>query len=85
MAKKAEQNTNVEDKQTTAQSKEEDMNWFGVKLKMDNPDIGPNSSHGVGKYINVKRARDAPTVGDENDPDNAQKKRKMGFGNFDSW
>lgn len=42
---------------------------------------------GVGKYLGVKRPLDQVTPGIQaNDVgDDAKKKRKIGFGNFDSW
>jgi len=66
----------------------DDVNWFGVKLGIDSPRQAATlgSESGVGKYLNLKRPREASSgkgYGGVDDIDN--KKRKIGFGNFDSW
>lgn len=76
--------------QDNKQEKEgEDVNWFGVKLGLDKPAAnGTNGSRagGVGKYLNLKRPLEsaAPGQGSVEDEE-GKKKRKVGFGNFDSW
>lgn len=37
---------------------------------------------GVGKYLNVKRRQETIAVSEK---DEARKKRKVGFGNFEGW
>ncbi|KAL4241675.1 Peptidyl-prolyl cis-trans isomerase-like 2 [Abortiporus biennis] len=79
--------------ETTQSKKEDDINWFGVK-------VGANASSGVGsggvgKYLNVA-SNNAPTTTTAKRPATAlsdsipapeegKKKRKIGFGNFDGW
>jgi len=64
----------------------DDINWFGVKVGTgDSAFVGGSADTGVGKYLSIKRpldqgAQDIKDVGDD-----TKKKRKIGFGNFDSW
>lgn len=75
----------------------DDVNWFGVKLDKDkdqNADSAKGSGGGVGKYLaspavagaGTKRPAE-PALGAIGiaDDDGGKKKRKLGFGNFDSW
>ena len=68
--------------------KEDDTNWFGVKIGLEKS--GTTGMGGVGKYLNVNNAsnsskRPLESTGDLGLADDAKKKRKMGFGNFDNW
>jgi len=64
----------------------DDINWFGVKVGTgDSAFVGGSASTGVGKYLGVKRSLDQATPSIPNVGDDAKKKRKIGFGNFDSW
>jgi peptidyl-prolyl cis-trans isomerase-like protein 2 len=66
----------------------DDINWFGVKVGTGDSAFGGGAvGVGVGKYLSVKRPLDQVTPGVQvNDVgDDAKKKRKIGFGNFDSW
>lgn len=67
----------------------DDVNWFGVKLGIDSPaGAGANGSGtgGVGKYLNLKRPLETTTSNKGAvEDDDGKKKRKIGFGNFESW
>ena len=68
----------------------DDVNWFGVKLGIDNKstDGTSGSSGGIGKYLNLNSNAKRPletTASSKNIDDSDSKKRKIGFGNFDSW
>jgi len=66
----------------------DDINWFGVKVSTGDAAFGGGSAGtGVGKYLGIKRPLDQETTGvPANDVgDDAKKKRKIGFGNFDTW
>ncbi|KAJ7103643.1 cyclophilin-like domain-containing protein [Mycena belliarum] len=60
----------------------DDMNWFGVKVGSGDSAFTPTAGGGVGKYLNLKRPQD--TVTDHGGTE-SKKKRKTGFGAFDSW
>ncbi|TFK30765.1 peptidylprolyl isomerase-like protein 2 [Coprinopsis marcescibilis] len=67
----------------TAETKKDDVNWFGVKVGTGETTLGTGSnSGGVGKYLNLKRP--VPTAA-SHDMDDSKKKRKIGFGNFEGW
>lgn len=80
LAKRAEAEQNPAQKQKSTDRKEgDDINWFGVKVGTGNSAfVSDNGSGAVGKYLNLKR----PLVGSAED---AKKKRKTGFGDFDGW
>ncbi|KAF8647909.1 hypothetical protein AX16_006441 [Volvariella volvacea WC 439] len=67
-----------------AQEKQDDVNWFGVKVGTGQSAFGSgNAGGGVGKYLSSALTRpfdpsDAPA-------EPATKKRKIGFGNFEGW
>ncbi|KAF8307178.1 cyclophilin-like protein [Clavulina sp. PMI_390] len=68
----------------------DDVNWFGVKLGKDKDSSsagsGAASGSGVGKYLSGgAAAAGAKKAEDLSGADDAKKKRKLGFGNFDSW
>lgn len=77
-------------KQTTKKERD-DVNWFGVKLGQTEGSKASDGGArgGVGKYLN----NDAPKPTVAKRPaaleigvaDDGKKKRKLGFGNFDSW
>ena len=71
------------------QKKDDDVNWFGVKLGLDKKTgVRSNGSAlgGVGKYLNLKRPLETSgSVGAGVEDDDGKKKRKIGFGNFDNW
>ncbi|KAL1737072.1 cyclophilin-like domain-containing protein [Schizophyllum commune] len=65
----------------------DDINWFGVKVGAGQGGIGSGGGGGgVGKYLNLAGAgggapkRLAPAADED-----AKKKRKIGFGNFEAW
>ena len=73
-----------------AQEKPKDeVNWFGVKVGSQNPvmEVGDSGGGGVGKYLNLKRpAQEAITSsGGAGAGEDAKKKRKIGFGDFEGW
>ena len=70
----------------------DDVNWFGVKLGENGQSKEASGAAGVGKYLNIgsgavkKRPLErssALPVGEVDE--DSKKKRKIGFGNFDSW
>ncbi|KAF8167788.1 cyclophilin-like domain-containing protein [Crassisporium funariophilum] len=66
------------------QKKKDDVNWFGVKVGSEKTalNLGEKGSGGVGKYLALKRPS-SPV----HDPgmDDAKKKRRVGFGDFEGW
>ncbi|KAF9496086.1 cyclophilin-like protein [Pleurotus eryngii] len=63
----------------------DDINWFGIKVGVDGMAGGPGSlGGGVGKYLNTAKR---PLGGGLTDlgGDDAKKKRKVGFGDFEGW
>ena len=66
------------------EEKKDEVNWFGVKVGSDNSalTLGEKGSGGVGKYLSLKRPQSSieTTVADD-----AKKKRRIGFGNFEGW
>ncbi|THH04159.1 hypothetical protein EW145_g5730 [Phellinidium pouzarii] len=85
----AEQNGNAAASEKEKERKEgDDVNWFGVKLGLDSPTaVGTNgTSGGVGKYLNIKRPLEKGVSGNgAQEGDEGKKKRKIGFGDFDTW
>lgn len=58
------------------------MNWFGTKLGETDANKGTVGG-GVGKYLNsAKRPLDSTSGSGQDD---GQKKRKVGFGDFEGW
>ncbi|KAJ4486002.1 cyclophilin-like domain-containing protein [Lentinula aciculospora] len=58
----------------------DDINWFGVKVGSEGSVNDKIIGGGVGKYLNLKRPQAATGISEE-----PLKKRKLGFGNFESW
>jgi peptidyl-prolyl cis-trans isomerase-like protein 2 len=68
--------------------KEDDVNWFGLKVGSGNAAFGTEEGGvgGVGKYLNLNSKRQRPPNGVPSvAPDESKKKRKLGFGNFENW
>lgn len=71
-------------KSASTPKESDDVNWFGVKVGTESSIFGKgNTAAGVGKYLDLKRPREA-TVSVA-DVDDGKKKRKIGFGNFEGW
>lgn len=81
LAKRAEGDTRV-----PVEEKKDEVNWFGVKVGSDNsaPALGEKGNGGVGKYLNLKRPQSSIEL-DITGADDTQKKRRIGFGNFEGW
>jgi peptidyl-prolyl cis-trans isomerase-like 2 len=65
-------------------SQDHSMNWFGEKVGADKAAAAAKAGEvgvGVGKYL--KRVAPAKPVG--GDTGGEEKRRKLGFGNFDNW
>jgi len=69
------------------------VNWFGVKLGAgaasailgaDGKDTADTAA-GVGKYLNLKRPREEPVVSAVGGAQEAKKRKKVGFGDFQGW
>ncbi|KAH7885885.1 cyclophilin-like domain-containing protein [Phlebopus sp. FC_14] len=70
---------------TVAKKPGDDLNWFGVKVgTSEQPSAGGQVGTGVGKYLGIKRQveQEEPKM---RVADDVKKKRRIGFGNFDSW
>ncbi|KAI0067792.1 cyclophilin-like protein [Artomyces pyxidatus] len=79
LAKKAEAEDLSRTEQLQPKQKEgDDINWFGVKVGLDTSNGSNTTGSGVGKYLNLKRPAPAATG-------ETQKKRKLGFGNFENF
>ncbi|EJD03832.1 peptidylprolyl isomerase-like protein 2 [Fomitiporia mediterranea MF3/22] len=90
LERKAEAEQAGESDKSIAKEKKEgdDVNWFGVKLGIEKRGTGANGSSAadVGKYLNLKRPLETASPSTRaDDDDDGKKKRKIGFGNFDSW
>jgi peptidyl-prolyl cis-trans isomerase-like protein 2 len=59
------------------------MNWFGTKLGEEDTNKGTGGG-GVGRYLNLKRPLDSSPVVSVGNQD-VQKKRKLGFSDFEGW
>ncbi|KAI0053372.1 peptidylprolyl isomerase-like protein 2 [Auriscalpium vulgare] len=79
LAKKAEATDAARSASTVPKKEGDDINWFGVKVGVEAASTTLAPGTGVGKYLNLKRPG-APGAGEE-----AQKKRKLGFGNFENF
>ncbi|CAK5264546.1 unnamed protein product [Mycena citricolor] len=58
------------------------VNWFGVKVGSESAPVVA-AEGGVGKYLGLKRSQET-TAFDQSGAE-GKKKRKIGFGSFDSW
>ncbi|EJD55587.1 cyclophilin-like protein [Auricularia subglabra TFB-10046 SS5] len=61
----------------------DNMNWFGVKVGGGDK-LGAAAAGGVGKYL-AGAKRPLPTETTKPAPPEPQKKRKIGFGDFEGW
>ncbi|KAF8807702.1 cyclophilin-like protein [Phlegmacium glaucopus] len=79
LAKRAEGDTHA-----PVEEKKDEVNWFGVKVGSDNSafTLGEKGSGGVGKYLSLKRPQNSTEM---TGADDAKKKRRIGFGNFEGW
>jgi len=74
--------------ESQAKTKDDEVNWFGLKVGSDKNGVGGIGGGGVGKYLNVNTAsakRPAESMLDAGLSEDGKKKRKIGFGNFDGW
>ncbi|KDQ30908.1 hypothetical protein PLEOSDRAFT_1036229 [Pleurotus ostreatus PC15] len=63
----------------------DDINWFGIKVGADGKAGGPGGvGGGVGKYLNTAKRPLGGGLADIGG-DDAKKKRKIGFGDFEGW
>jgi peptidyl-prolyl cis-trans isomerase-like 2 len=62
----------------------DNMNWFGTKLGEGGTSEGSGSG-GVGKYLGLKRPLHSPSVAPARSHEEGQKKRRLGFGDFEGW
>ncbi|EAU92666.2 peptidylprolyl isomerase (cyclophilin)-like protein 2 [Coprinopsis cinerea okayama7 len=86
LAKKLAKRAEAGKPSAAAETKKDDVNWFGVKVGSSGVASSTEAGGGgVGKYLNLKRgAGGVGTVGAEVS-DEPKKKRKLGFGNFEGW
>ncbi|THG99891.1 hypothetical protein EW026_g2537 [Hermanssonia centrifuga] len=65
------------------------INWFGAKVGADKPAPGGEVGGGIGKYLKLGGTVAAPKrpapSGGADVSDEAKKKRRTGFGEFDGW
>lgn len=76
--------------------KDDQVNWFGLKVGSDKNGLGGIGGGGIGKYLNASAngrsggvssgKRPAESLGDVGGAaEEGKKKRKVGFGDFDGW
>lgn len=64
----------------------DEVNWFGVKVDGSNHSATKEATGHVGKYVSLKRsAVETPESVSSTARGEEKKKRKVGFGSFDSW
>ncbi|KAK2461673.1 hypothetical protein APHAL10511_006136 [Amanita phalloides] len=80
-AKKIAKRSEAERPDNVIDEKRDDMNWFGEKLGSKETIFGSDTGSGVGKYLSLKRPPEQVAA---NVPE-VNKKRKLGFGNFEGW
>lgn len=91
LAKKAEyaQNGPQNVTQNGQSGEKDDVNWFGTKVGSGTKGFGGDGGGGVGKYLNAGAKRPAPgqtsRFNDIGVADDSNKKRRLGFGNFEGW
>ena len=92
LAKTLAKRVEAEEKTETEMLKKkgDDINWFGVKVGTNSPAFSSGStSGGIGKYLKdsgcVKRPLDQTQTPQAYAHDDAKKKRKIGFSDFDAW
>jgi peptidyl-prolyl cis-trans isomerase-like 2 len=66
---------------STSDRKDDDTNWFGVKVGNTLPTITAGTGSTVGKYLQMKRSQPEVSASE----DESRKKRKVGFGDFEGW
>ncbi|EIN14110.1 cyclophilin-like protein [Punctularia strigosozonata HHB-11173 SS5] len=85
LAKKAEAAANPQAKADQEKKEGDDVNWFGVKVGQGPEHTqGTEAAGGVGKYLNLGTKRNVDAA-DSTGEEEGKKKRRIGFGNFDSW
>lgn len=89
LAKRAEAEQDANSPKVSEKKKEDDINWFGVKVGTGTAAFGEQTlGGGVGKYLNgngVKRSLEVGQSSAMNSGADAKKKRKLGFTDFDTW
>jgi len=83
LARRAEANN--EGSNTSQTSAGDKINWFGVKVGTGDELSGSMTSAGVGKYLNNKRPLEPEGTNKDLQPEDSKKRKRMGFGNFESW
>ncbi|TFY71440.1 hypothetical protein EVG20_g1564 [Dentipellis fragilis] len=82
LARKAEAEESAKGVKAPEKKDGDDINWFGLKVGLENTSTTGGVGGGVGKYLNLKRP--APTaIGDG--PEEPAKKKRLGFGNFENF
>jgi peptidyl-prolyl cis-trans isomerase-like protein 2 len=83
LAKRVEAEQSASTQNIPEKKKEDDINWFGVKVGTGSSVFGTEAAgESVGKYLNLKRPLEGRGgVAAEGE----KKKRKTGFGDFDNW
>ena len=85
LAKRAEAaGQNPKPPNTQEKGKEDDLNWFGVKIGAKGTEVDGGGTGGVGKYLSLGKRPIAGSV-PEVPREDGNKKRKIGFGDFEGW
>ncbi|THH17390.1 hypothetical protein EW146_g3407 [Bondarzewia mesenterica] len=80
LARKAEAEESARTHKVPEKKEGDDINWFGLKIGVENLDEKNGGSGGVGKYLNLKRSATAVSI-----DIHESKKRKLGFGDFENF
>ncbi|EKM83588.1 hypothetical protein AGABI1DRAFT_50865 [Agaricus bisporus var. burnettii JB137-S8] len=88
LARQAAESKDAHGNRQSNEKQKDDVNWFGLKVGSSNATFGTedNGVGGVGKYLSLNNKRSRPPNGVTSVvPDDTKKKRKLGFGDFESW
>lgn len=88
LARQAAESKDAHGNRQSNEKQKDDVNWFGLKVGSSNATFGTedNGVGGVGKYLSLNNKRPRPSNGVASVvPDDTKKKRKLGFGDFESW
>ncbi|KAF8445831.1 peptidylprolyl isomerase-like protein 2 [Boletus edulis BED1] len=82
LARRAEAN---EEPKTSQKTPADNVNWFGVKVGASDESSGYSPGAGVGKYLGSKRPLELDGINKVLPNEEPKKKKRLGFGDFESW